>query len=159
MVWRRGWDSNPRSSFPDTRFPSVLLKPLGHLSLRGNTISVAQTSGQKKIAPPFVFLEVISSLASLIFEICCRLEYATAEKLSGAELHALGIQNGHGPVRQHLQRQWLGDKLKSRTGQTTKATGPKSTHLVRQHGPAFYLVWVLSLHGRIIQNRKCVLTN
>jgi hypothetical protein len=31
-VWRRGWDSNPRLSFPNTRFPSVLLKPLGHLS-------------------------------------------------------------------------------------------------------------------------------
>jgi integrase/recombinase XerD len=30
--WRRGWDSNPRLSFPNTRFPSVLLKPLGHLS-------------------------------------------------------------------------------------------------------------------------------
>ena len=31
-LWRRGWDSNPRLSFPNTRFPSVLLKPLGHLS-------------------------------------------------------------------------------------------------------------------------------
>src|SRR5712692_8162603 len=31
-TWRRGWDSNPRLSFPNTRFPSVLLKPLGHLS-------------------------------------------------------------------------------------------------------------------------------
>src|SRR5579862_2798419 len=31
-VWRRGWDSNPRLSFPNTRFPSVLLQPLGHLS-------------------------------------------------------------------------------------------------------------------------------
>jgi hypothetical protein len=31
--WRRGWDSNPRLSFPNTRFPSVLLKPLGHLSV------------------------------------------------------------------------------------------------------------------------------
>jgi hypothetical protein len=30
--WRREWDSNPRLSFPNTRFPSVLLKPLGHLS-------------------------------------------------------------------------------------------------------------------------------
>ena len=30
--WRRGRDSNPRYSFPYTRFPSVLLKPLGHLS-------------------------------------------------------------------------------------------------------------------------------
>jgi hypothetical protein len=32
IKWRRGWDSNPRLSFPNTRFPSVLLKPLGHLS-------------------------------------------------------------------------------------------------------------------------------
>jgi hypothetical protein len=31
-IWRRGWDSNPRLGFPNTRFPSVLLKPLGHLS-------------------------------------------------------------------------------------------------------------------------------
>jgi hypothetical protein len=29
---RREWDSNPRWSHPHTRFPSVLLKPLGHLS-------------------------------------------------------------------------------------------------------------------------------
>ena len=31
-MWRRGWDSNPRYGFPYTRFPSVRLKPLGHLS-------------------------------------------------------------------------------------------------------------------------------
>jgi hypothetical protein len=31
-LWRREWDSNPRYSFPHTRFPSVRLKPLGHLS-------------------------------------------------------------------------------------------------------------------------------
>jgi hypothetical protein len=30
--WRREWDSNPRYGFPHTRFPSVRLKPLGHLS-------------------------------------------------------------------------------------------------------------------------------
>lgn len=29
---RREWDSNPRYTFMYTRFPSVLLKPLGHLS-------------------------------------------------------------------------------------------------------------------------------
>ena len=29
---RRGGDSNPRSACADTRFPSELLKPLGHLS-------------------------------------------------------------------------------------------------------------------------------
>ena len=34
-IWRREWDSNPRLSFPNTRFPSVLLKPLGHLSADG----------------------------------------------------------------------------------------------------------------------------
>src|ERR1700753_103397 len=32
--WRREWDSNPRYGFPHTRFPSVRLKPLGHLSVR-----------------------------------------------------------------------------------------------------------------------------
>src|SRR5213593_322133 len=31
-AWRREWDSNPRYGFPYTRFPSVRLKPLGHLS-------------------------------------------------------------------------------------------------------------------------------
>ena len=31
-AWRRGRDSNPRYGSPYTRFPSVLLKPLGHLS-------------------------------------------------------------------------------------------------------------------------------
>jgi serine/threonine protein kinase/tetratricopeptide (TPR) repeat protein len=31
-VWRRGWDSNPRLSFPNTRFRGELLQPLGHLS-------------------------------------------------------------------------------------------------------------------------------
>ena len=32
--WRREWDSNPRYGFPYTRFPSVRLQPLGHLSGR-----------------------------------------------------------------------------------------------------------------------------
>ncbi len=32
--WRRERDSNPWYGFPYTRFPSVLLKPLGHLSVR-----------------------------------------------------------------------------------------------------------------------------
>jgi hypothetical protein len=32
-IWRREWDSNPRYGFPHTRFPSVRLKPLGHLSV------------------------------------------------------------------------------------------------------------------------------
>ena len=35
LVWRTERDSNPRTSFPVTRFPSVRLKPLGHLSPRG----------------------------------------------------------------------------------------------------------------------------
>src|SRR5712671_4184209 len=30
--WRTKWDSNWRYGFPHTRFPSVRLKPLGHLS-------------------------------------------------------------------------------------------------------------------------------
>jgi hypothetical protein len=32
LIWRRERDSNPRYSFPYTRFPGVLLQPLGHLS-------------------------------------------------------------------------------------------------------------------------------
>src|SRR5689334_13476437 len=35
--WRREWDSNPRYGFPYTRFPSVRLKPLGHLSAPANS--------------------------------------------------------------------------------------------------------------------------
>ena len=30
---RKGWDSNPRQSFPCTNVPGLHLKPLGHLSL------------------------------------------------------------------------------------------------------------------------------
>ena len=30
--WRRERDSNPRYGFPQTRFPSVRLQPLGHPS-------------------------------------------------------------------------------------------------------------------------------
>ena len=33
--WRRERDSNPRYGFPHTRFPSVRLQPLGHLSVSG----------------------------------------------------------------------------------------------------------------------------
>ena len=32
--WRREWDSNPRYGLTYTRFPSVRLKPLGHLSVQ-----------------------------------------------------------------------------------------------------------------------------
>jgi hypothetical protein len=44
LTWRRGWDSNPRYGFPYTRFPSVRLKPLGHLS--GPEKSRGQYSGR-----------------------------------------------------------------------------------------------------------------
>ena len=36
--WRREWDSNPRYSLKYTRFPSVRLKPLGHLSVSVPTV-------------------------------------------------------------------------------------------------------------------------
>ena len=38
--WRRGGDSNPRCGLTHTRFPSVHLKPLGHLSNLGNVVIV-----------------------------------------------------------------------------------------------------------------------
>src|SRR6187551_3268404 len=40
---RREWDSNPRWSFPHTRFPSVLLQPLGHLSRLQSLPTLSQT--------------------------------------------------------------------------------------------------------------------
>src|ERR1700747_434219 len=42
--WRRERDSNPRWSFPHTRFPSVLLQPLGHLSRLKSLPTLTQTS-------------------------------------------------------------------------------------------------------------------
>jgi hypothetical protein len=32
MLWRRGWDSNPRNGFPLTAFPVLPIQPLLHLS-------------------------------------------------------------------------------------------------------------------------------
>ena len=32
LIWRKREDSNLRYGYPHTRFPSVLLKPLGHTS-------------------------------------------------------------------------------------------------------------------------------
>jgi hypothetical protein len=34
ILWRRGWDSNPRYSFPYTAFPVLPVQPLLHLSKR-----------------------------------------------------------------------------------------------------------------------------
>ncbi len=31
-LWRRGWDSNPRSSYPDSSFRDCPIRPLSHLS-------------------------------------------------------------------------------------------------------------------------------
>ena len=33
LLLQRGWDSNPRYSYPYTNFPGLLLQPLGHLSI------------------------------------------------------------------------------------------------------------------------------
>ena len=33
VLSQRGWDSNPRYSYPYTNFPGLLLQPLGHLSI------------------------------------------------------------------------------------------------------------------------------
>ncbi len=36
-----GWDPNPRYGFPYTRFPSVRLRPLGHLTSAGGRFTWA----------------------------------------------------------------------------------------------------------------------
>src|SRR5437867_4745993 len=38
-VWRRGWDSNPRSSCPDSGFRDRPIRPLSHLSSEPQVIS------------------------------------------------------------------------------------------------------------------------
>ena len=43
--WRREWDSNPRYPLRYTRFPSVRLQPLGHLSVRGETCGCFYSTG------------------------------------------------------------------------------------------------------------------
>src|SRR5579863_2911495 len=50
-VWRREWDSNPRYGFPYTRFPSVRLQPLGHLS--GAGCREAQNGATPRLALSF----------------------------------------------------------------------------------------------------------
>ena len=45
--WRREWDSNPRRSYPLTRFPVVFLRPLGHLSERISTDQAATESWRR----------------------------------------------------------------------------------------------------------------
>ena len=47
--WRRERDSNPRYGFPYTRFPSVRLKPLGHLSVRAG-LTVYRRAGTRSTA-------------------------------------------------------------------------------------------------------------
>ena len=53
--WRREWDSNPRYGFPYTRFPSVRLQPLGHLSVRtlmtGQRLFFKSGRGESRLAP------------------------------------------------------------------------------------------------------------
>src|SRR2546421_1788655 len=66
--WRREWDSNPRYGFPHTRFPSVRLKPLGHLS--GGPLLKGQDGfckGRRASAPKFPqFIEFIRKCQSAL---------------------------------------------------------------------------------------------
>src|ERR1700692_4718698 len=38
IIWRRGWDANPRPRLGVTHFPGVRLRPLGHLSINLNLL-------------------------------------------------------------------------------------------------------------------------
>ena len=46
LIWRRGRDSNPRLSFPNTRFPGVHLRPLGHLS-----VNLVRSKNLSRVSP------------------------------------------------------------------------------------------------------------
>ena len=49
-VWRRGWDSNPRSRYRDACFPSMSIRPLSHLSasVEGRILACAPMSGKAR---------------------------------------------------------------------------------------------------------------
>ena len=54
ISWRKRWDSNPRYDGSHTRFPSVLLQPLGHSSVHLSLYPVLNITS--KIALLWLFL-------------------------------------------------------------------------------------------------------
>ena len=65
--WRRERDSNPRYGFPYTRFPSVRLQPLGHLSGAGLlTASAGFIKGNGRVAQGINTAGRIAQLTSRI---------------------------------------------------------------------------------------------
>ena len=50
-AWRREWDSNPRYALTHTRFPTVRLKPLGHLSCCGSRARIPLAVGGVRSEP------------------------------------------------------------------------------------------------------------
>ncbi len=60
--WRTEWDSNPRYAFTHTRFPSVRLKPLGHLS-GARTISKPHPEARPPLARPLAVLPPVRQRA------------------------------------------------------------------------------------------------
>ena len=57
-VWRRGWDSNPRSRCRDACFPSMSIRPLSHLSasIEGRILACAPMSGKARLTSRMSFL-------------------------------------------------------------------------------------------------------
>ena len=65
--WRREWDSNPRYAYTHTRFPSVRLQPLGHLSraTRSTTSGVHLQRGKERALRNFNLAELAHPLLAL----------------------------------------------------------------------------------------------
>ena len=59
--WRRGWDSNPRSSYPDYGFRDRPIRPLSHLS-----------SGPKGLAVSHSCMTIGKPFPKQLAERCCR---------------------------------------------------------------------------------------
>src|SRR5260370_4810405 len=52
MLWRRGWDSNPRNGSPFTAFPVLPIQPLLHLSGKNFELRISDFEFQSaKLAP------------------------------------------------------------------------------------------------------------
>jgi hypothetical protein len=82
--WRRGWDSNPRSPYGDTRSPGVPDRPLQHLSVQGTTtITLRRLDSRTSLLghnqqpvcqakwPRFLYLTQLYGSKKLLFKAYC----------------------------------------------------------------------------------------
>ena len=85
-LWRREWDSNPRYDCSYTHFPSVRLKPLGHLSVIWIEISRRIYKGTRTFSYEYY---------RIVLNVCESFFYLTDGKRSQAGVNRLSSMIAH----------------------------------------------------------------